>query len=271
MANPPTSQKSLQSKTTVESRLDQAEALQWNSLRLFLIYRITIALGLLYFFYSGSGPDFLGQSAPRLFGFVTTLYIALTILSALIWHWRVADPELQAYIIVFVDIAVITLLMHASGGVRSGIGMLIAVSVTGGALIMGGRVSLLFAALASLAVITEQLYSHFNNIPGVHFTQAGFLGTVFFATALLTLVLSGRARASEALAKARGDQLGHMAKINEYIIQHMRTGALVLDTDNRILMINNPAWHLLGMPTAAVGSSLEAASPELNRRLRHWR
>jgi two-component system sensor histidine kinase PilS (NtrC family) len=62
-----------------------------------------------------------------------------------------------------------------------------------------------------------------------------------------------------------------MAKINEYIIQHMRTGALVLDTDNRILMINNPAWHLLGMPTAAVGSSLEAASPELNRRLRHWR
>ena len=54
---------------------------------------------------------------------------------------------------------------------------------------------------------------------------------------------------SEALAKARADELGHMAKINEYIIQHMRTGVLVLDAEQRILMMNNPAWHLLGMPS----------------------
>ncbi len=263
---------SLQQKTIIERRrLDQAEALLWNSLRLFLVYRVVIAMGLLYLFYSGSGPDFLGQSAPELFGFVSILYLALTILSALFWHWRVPGPEHQAYIIVFVDIASITLMMHASGGVHSGIGMLIAVSITGGALIMGGRAALLFAALASLAVITEQLFSHFTNMPSVRFTHAGFLGTVFFATALLTLVLSNRARASEALAKARADELGHMAKINEYIIQHMRTGVLVLDAEQRILMMNNPAWHLLGMPEASVGSTLQAASPELTRRLRQWR
>jgi two-component system sensor histidine kinase PilS (NtrC family) len=262
----------LRNRTVLESRrLSQAEALHWNSLRLFLIYRIIVALSLLYLFYSGSGPDFLGQTAPELFGFISTLYIALTILSALFWHWRTPGPEPQAYLILFVDIAAITLMMHASGGVHSGIGMLIAVSITGGALIMGGRAALLFAALASLAVIAEQLYNHFNGIPGVRFSQAGFLGSVFFATALLTLVLSGRARASEALAKARADELGHMAKINEYVIQHMRTGVLVLDADNRILMINNPAWHLLGMPAAAVGSTLQAASPELSRRLGRWR
>jgi two-component system sensor histidine kinase PilS (NtrC family) len=46
---------------------------------------------------------------------------------------------------------------------------------------------------------------------------------------------------------------------------------LVVDAKHRILMFNNPAWHLLGMPAAAVGSSLQAASPELDRRLRHWR
>ena len=262
----------LQHRTVQESRrLDQAEALRWNSLRLFLAYRVIIAIGLLYLFYSGSPPDFLGRSAPSLFGFVSTFYLGLTILSALLWHWRIPGPEPQAYLILFVDIAAITLLMHASGGVQSGIGMLIAVSITGGALIMGGRAALLFAALASLAVIAEQLYHHFTGQPGVRFSQAGFLGTVFFATALLTLVLSGRARASEALAQARADELGHMAKINEYVIQHMRTGVLVLDAENRILMINNPAWHLLGMPAAAVGGLLAQASPELSRRLRQWR
>ena len=262
----------LQRRTVLESRrLDQAEALRWNSLRLFLVYRVIVALGLVYLFYSGSPPEFLGRTAPALYGFVSTFYLGLTILSTLLWHWRTPGPESQAYLILFVDIAAITLMMHASGGIQSGIGMLIAVSITGGALIMGGRAALLFAALASLSVITEQLYHHFTGLPGVRFSQAGFLGTVFFATALLTLVLSGRARASEALAQARADELGHMAKINEYVIQHMRTGVLVLDAENRILMINNPAWHLLGMPTAAVGSLLAAASPELNHRLRQWR
>ncbi|MEJ2692256.1 MAG: histidine kinase, partial [Candidatus Thiodiazotropha sp.] len=147
MANLRAHRETLQRMTKLEShRLDQAEALRWNSLRLFLIYRIVIAMGLLYLFYSGSGPDFLGQTIPELFGFVATLYVALTILSALFWHWRMPEPEPQAYLILFVDITAITLMMHSSGGVQSGIGMLIAVSITGGALIMGGRAALLFAA-----------------------------------------------------------------------------------------------------------------------------
>ncbi len=272
MTNLRKQRETLQHRTVMESRrLDQAEALHWNSLRLFLVYRVIFALGLLYLYYSGSPPDFLGRTEPALFGFVSTFYLGLTILSALLWHWRTPGPEPQAYLILFVDIAAITMMMHASGGIQSGMGMLIAVSITGGALIMGGRAALLFAALASLSVIAEQLYNYFTGLSGVRFSQAGFLGTVFFATALLTLVLSGRARASEALAQARADELGHMAKINEYVIQHMRTGVLVLDAENRILMINNPAWHLLGMPAAAVGSLLAAASPELNRRLRQWR
>ncbi|MCU7851123.1 MAG: histidine kinase [Candidatus Thiodiazotropha sp. (ex Monitilora ramsayi)] len=254
-----------------DKRLDSEGTLHWRSLRLFLLYRITLTLFLVYFFYSGTGPSFLGQTDPELFAFIITLYTGLTILSALFWYWRSPQPEHQAYLILFIDIAAITLMMHASGGVQSGMGMLIAVSITGGALIMGGRAALLFAAVAALAVIAEQLYNHFNGVPGVRFSQAGFLGTVFFATALLTLVLSGRARASEALAQARADELGHMAMINEYVIQHMRTGVLVLDADDSILMINNPAWHLLGMPTAAVGSGLLAASPELSKRIKHWR
>ena len=92
-----TRRESLQKKTQIERRrLDQAETLHWNSLRLFLVYRIIVALGVIYLFYSGSGPDFLGQSSPQLFGFVSTLYVALTILSALFWHWRMPGPEHQA-------------------------------------------------------------------------------------------------------------------------------------------------------------------------------
>ena len=40
-----------------------------------------------------------------------------------------ARDESQAQLAVFVDILLITIMMHASGGVQSGLGMLIAVSI----------------------------------------------------------------------------------------------------------------------------------------------
>lgn len=245
--------------------------LHWRSLKLFLLYRVVLSLALMFFFYSGSGPSFLGSTSPRLFSLVIILYAILTIISVLYVFIRNPKPEHHAYLALFVDIISITLLMHASGGIQTGIGMLIAVSIIAGALIMNGSASLLFAALAALAVITEQIHSGISGSMQPHFVQAGFLGTIFFSTALLTLVLSGRVVASEELAQKKTYELDHLVKINEYVIQHMRTGVLVVDASGEILMINNPAWHLLGMPSVATGSRLSKASPELMHMLRKLR
>ncbi|MCU7873403.1 MAG: histidine kinase [Candidatus Thiodiazotropha sp. (ex Lucinoma borealis)] len=261
---------------TLENKVatpSQAEAgtddMHWRSLSLFLLYRITLSLTLMFFFYLGAGPAFLGSVVPQLYAIVVTLYTALAFTSALFFLWRSPKPEQQTYLALFVDITAITLLMHASGGVQTGMGMLIAVSIIAGALIMGGRAALLFAALAALAVIADQVHASLSKaaIPP-QFIQAGFLGAVFFATALLTLVLSSRVRASELLAQERANELDHLAKINAYVIQHMRTGVLVIDSAGKIVMMNDPAWHLLSMPTASTGSQLAKASPELAHMLR---
>jgi two-component system sensor histidine kinase PilS (NtrC family) len=256
--------------TLLDARVPR-EGSVWSSLRLYLLYRIVLALALVFFFYSGVGPDFLGRPEPRLFALASTFYGGLTLISVIFWHLGSPHPEQQAHLALFVDILAITLMMHASGGVESGLGMLIAISMAGGAQIMGGRAALLFAALAALAVITEQLYSHFSGISTPHFAQAGFLGAVFFATASLTLVLSSRVRASERLAQERKEKLSHLARLNEYVIQHMRTGVLAVDAQNRIVLMNDPAWRLLGMPAARNGNPLSAASAELETLLSQWR
>lgn len=243
----------------------------WRSLRLFLIYRILLALALLFFFYSPSGPGFLGRFDPVLYGFTAVLYVGLTLISALFWYWGSPSPHQQTYLILLVDILAITLLMHASGGIESGLGMLLAVSISGGSTQMGGRPALLFAAFATLAILIEQIYADYAQLFPIHFPQAGFLGAVFFATAILTMVLGGRARASEELAAERQQELGSLARLNEYIIQHMQTGVLAVDEENRILLMNDPAWRLLGMPEAHAGSQLRSASPELDRLVAQWR
>ncbi|MBT2989881.1 MAG: PAS domain-containing protein [Candidatus Thiodiazotropha sp. (ex Ctena orbiculata)] len=255
---------------TTSSREDSGnENSHWRSLSLYLLYRITLSLTLIFFFYSGAGPSFLGSVAADLFSITSALYVALSFLSVLFFLMRSPNPEQQTYLALFVDIAAITLLMHASGGVQTGMGMLIAVSVIAGALIIDGRAALLFAALAALAVITDQIYvSLSKTVIPPRFVQAGFLGAVFFATALLTLVMSSRVRASELLAQERASELNHLAKINANVIQHMRTGVLVVDTSGTIVMMNDPAWRLLGMPTSTTGGQLVKASPELAYLLR---
>ncbi|MES9990529.1 MAG: ATP-binding protein [Candidatus Thiodiazotropha sp.] len=246
-----------------------SDSSHWRSLSLYLLYRITLSLTFIFFFYSGAGPSFLGSVIPELFTITSALYVALSFISVLFFLLRTPNPQHQTYLALFVDIAAITLLMHASGGVQTGMGMLIAVSIIAGALIIDGRAALLFAALAAMAVITDQIYVYLEDTPiPPRFVQAGFLGAVFFATALLTLVMSSRLRASEKLSQKRANELNHLAKINAYVIRYMRTGVLVVDSSGKIVMINDPAWRLLGMPTSTTGGQLVKASPELAHMLR---
>jgi two-component system, NtrC family, sensor histidine kinase PilS len=58
--------------------------------------------------------------------------------------------------------------------------------------------------------------------------------------------------------------------LNEYIIQHMQAGIIVVDNYERMRLINEYAWFLLGMPDAVSGNLLEQASPELSSQLKEW-
>ena len=184
--------------------------------------------------------------------------------SGLLMHWRVPSAEQQVHLMVFIDIIAVTLLMHSSGGMTSGLGMLLLVSIIGGSLLMAGQAALLFAALASLAILGEQVYAQITHSPASPaFFQAGILGASFFAVALLAHVLSLRIRETEQLATQRGLDLANMAELNEYIIQHMRTGILAVDDQRKIHLVNNSARELLGTPRIAPGQSLASACPPL--------
>ena len=243
----------------------------WRPLRLFFIYRLLLASLFLSLYLFSAGPGFLGSSAPVLFSIVSPLYFLLVLSSGLFIRWRLLDREQQAYAMLFIDIIVIPLLMYASGGLVSGLGMLLAVSIAGGATMMGGRAALLFASMAALAVLTEQIISQLNDVTTPAYTQAGLLGATFMAVALLTYVLSKRARESEKLANQQARELASMAQLNNYIIQVMRTGVLALDEEGAIRVMNETARELLNIPDAAVGSMLQSNAPELMPMLKQWR
>jgi two-component system sensor histidine kinase PilS (NtrC family) len=250
---------------------DRSRATSWRTLRIFFYYRTALSLTLATLFFTGAGPAFLGKHNPALFALVCIAYLGLVIASGIPLYLRSSSPQRQSYLQVYLDIIAITLMMHASGGVTSGLGMLLIISIAAGSAVMRGRTALAFASIASMCILGEQIFSSLNrSFPFTYFTQAGILGASFFATAILADALSRSLRESEKLVSQKELDLANLEQLNEYIIQHMQTGVIVVDTHERIRLINEYAWFLLDMPDAMSGQLLEQASSDLSDQLKRW-
>lgn len=243
----------------------------WRALTLLFVYRLILVSALGFAIFFNTGPSMLGSSFPQLFKAAIVVYLGFVASSGLFLFWRSPSAEQQVHYAVFIDILAVTVLMHASGGIGSGLGLLIAVSIANASSLTGGRQSLLFAAIGALAVLTEQIYAQTTGqFPKTAYTQGGLLGITYFAVSLLAHGLSRRVQESERLARQRGLDLADMAQLNDYIIRHMNTGVLVVDNNFTIRLINDTAWHLLHMPEARAGDKLGAVLPELGEAVQAW-
>lgn len=219
----------------------------WRLLKLLNGYRMVVAALFVILPLIGIDSQSLGAHTPELFLATSLIYLIFSIFSTVTLYSRWPRFGVQVYLQILVDILIVTLLMHASGGIASGLGMLLLVSVAGGSILMPGRTAIFFAATASLMVLGEQIRAHLlDPLPRGNYTQAGLLGAAFFATAWLTYTLAERIRTTEKLAAQRGVDLANMQQLTEYIIQRMQTGVLVVDAQENVRLINESARHLLG-------------------------
>ena len=205
----------------------------WRVLRSFNFYRLGIALAAVTLAFSGETIPPFGTASPALFKVAGLLYAGYALLSSIAIYRRWPDFEIQATLLAFVDIILLTVLMHASQGLESGIGLLLLVAVAGASLTLGIRLTILFAALATIAIGIQVNWGFLTGGEWIAerwrtdgYTQMGMLGIGLFATAGLTQLLAQRLRATEALAQQRGVDLANLAQVNELIIQRMHSGVL---------------------------------------------
>lgn len=246
-------------------------AYTWGPLNFLNLYRLLISGLFVTFYFTGNPfPQLASHNANLFYGASGSYLIAALIFSMMI-RLRTPDFNIQIHTQILSDIIFTTLIMHASGGVQSGLGTLIIISIAGGSIVIRGRHSLLFASVASLAVLYEEYY---NKLEGVYLEgsslQAGILGVTFFTTAIITHYVAKHIRESEALALERGVDLANMSQLTEYIIQRMQTGILVIDKFNRLRLINESAWHMLSMPSIVNNPYLSAVSEKLNESYTNW-
>lgn len=253
--------------------IDEADSNTWKSLHYLNLYRIILTGLFVASIFVEKHISVLGSSDPVLFAVVSYAYLSIAVLASFTIHWRWPSFEANVAFLTMVDICALTIIMHASGGLESGLGMLIIVAIAGNSLLTNGKAATLFAALAALAILTGQVVVHINQTVDADYAQAGFLGAAVFATALLSHVLSKRIRETEKLAEQRGIDLANMALLNEHVIKRLQSGVIVVDNRNRVRLMNQSAWHMLGLPVLdnAQQKPLKSLSHELFELLESWK
>ncbi|MDH5393324.1 MAG: ATP-binding protein [Gammaproteobacteria bacterium] len=257
--------------TTPAALHEIQDQLSWRPLRLLNYYRLFLATVFLFFFISGFTGKILGTQQPSLFFWVCLLYLVISVAFIYTAYTRSPDFKQQVGIQAAIDIITITVLMHASGGIESGIGMLLIVNVTASSVFLSKQTAYLTSSSASLAVLAEQFSAdYFLLTEIINYPKAGILGLLLFSSAIIASSLSTRSRESQALAKQTTAELADLEKLNEHIIKNMHTGIVVVLPNGQIYMANEAAEVLLGNRKLDGRPHLSGISAPLYKRLRQW-
>ncbi len=244
----------------------------WRSLFFLNLYRITVAGLLLATWTLMAKRQSWAEYDAHLFGSAAAVYFLAGVVSLVFAKLQWPRFNRQLTLQVVGDILTITTLMYASGGVRSGFGLLLVVAIAAASLVSQGRLAMFYAAMASIAVLLEQSWELLaGSDKSIDYTHAVMLSLSFFATALLAHTLARRSQESEALASQRGVDLANLAEVNQLIIRDMPDGVLVVDQQLRLRQLNEQARTLLALP-AAVGENalLDDHAPALAALLSNW-
>jgi len=240
---------------------------RWTSLGYFNLYRIAMASVFLLaaaFYREASNLFSLNE---RLFVTTNSVYWVLALAFVLVHQRRWLPLNWLLTVEVTTDIVALTLLMHASGGLRGGIAIMMVVVLAGAGLVGQGRLTMLYAAMATLAVLAEQGFRMLAiGADAGDFLPVGTTSIGFFATAISARLLAQRVIANEELARQRGIDLNNQLRVNEHIIKDMGDGVLVVDPASTVRQYNPQAQALLGVPLD-VGRALAEVSKPLADKL----
>jgi len=251
-------------------------AQNWNIVKFFNFYRLALAAGALSIAVTVDTLPPFGEFSPSLFQTASLIYFVLSLVALETIRRRKPDFETQVSVLAFADVTLLTLLIHASGGLASGLGLLLVVAIAGTSLMLGRRVTVFYASLATIAVMLEHSWELVTNgtaspetVQG--YPQVGLLGIGLFATAFLGYTLAARLRATEAIAERRGRDIANLSHINDLIIQRMQSGVLACDAAGDVRFMNQAAQKYLGarMPNGKK-TSLSELSPDLAIQLFQW-
>ena len=188
---------------------------------------------------------------PFLTGMVLWFVLSLFFLF-LVSVWR--EHRLQAILQVLADLAMVTLVVHLTGGIDSSLNFLYPLVIVVACMLLPRAWGYLSAALAFIlfGTILELDYylvipSYANSHPKLEALQVVIFVNLFayFAIAYLAGLLMSKLRQVDVQLKDASGALENLQALHENIVQSMSGGVITTGLDGRITLINRAAQQLL--------------------------
>lgn len=252
-----------------DSKLQTA---RWNSFKLYNVYRVLIAVTLLFSGPSSDSERLLQVTNSDFFSALALCYLLFSVVAAIFTILEKPSLDITLPFQIITDIIFILLLMFVNNSSYGGMGFLLIIAVAAASLISDGRLALFYAAIATIGILLQQFFSSILGTESANnYTTAVMLSIVCFAIAWLAHSLAKRMQQSEKLASQRGLDLQNLAQVNELITHKMKDGVLVVDHDLNIKHHNLQAEAFLNLESKKwEEKGLSEIAPEIAKLLLEW-
>jgi two-component system sensor histidine kinase PilS (NtrC family) len=193
---------------------------------------------------------------PFLTGMVLWFVLSLFFLF-LVSVW--SEHRLQAILQVLADLAMVTLVVHLTGGIDSSLNFLYPLVIVVACMLLPRVWGYLSAALAFIlfgTVLELDYYlvipSYSTSHPKLKALQVVIFVNLFayFAIAYLAGLLMSKLRQVDVQLKDARGALGNLQALHENIVESMSGGVITTGLDGHITLVNRAAQHLLDMSEA---------------------
>lgn len=242
-------------------------------LRVYTYYRLVLGCILLLLLQLDFAPKVFGYKDSSLFFYTCVFYTSINIVTLFFASKQsLLNTQKFPFLSLLIDIAIISYLMHISGGALTGIGYLLLVTIAAGGMMLREKTVVFLAAITTLFVISEGLYRYFflESENRALFSSA-LLGTLSFVTAISFHYFSQKLRTSEAAAVAQAEHIEHLQRTAQLILERMRTGIMVLNKEQDIELYNKSAMRLLDLPAEKDEIRHLSQLPELFDKWKSWK
>lgn len=208
---------------------------------------------------------------PALLAPVAALFLLSSITFSIMLVLRQPYLTTQITVQAWADVLLLVALLYATGGVTSGLSVLMVTAVIGIGTLLSRKMMVALTTFAILAMGIEEGLREFQGLsPGSDFTRTGVLSALMLLGSFASNTMAMRVRETADLAKQKLLDLANMEQLNERILRHMSAGVLVVDHNSHIRLYNEAARAQLGLPANAQDQPLSSLCPELAGVWRDW-
>ena len=243
-----------------EQKTPQEELLkELQVLMLLRVLFISLLLGALIFIQIRATRTYFGDIHTSHYLLLAGVYFLSIIYVFLLKQSK--NITLQAYLQLFVDTLVITVLIYTTGGIESIFSFLYILNIFNGSILLYRKGGMMIASASSIlyGILLDLHYYGVVHPLGSRFDypetyQSAYLFftilaniTGFYLVGYLSSFLSEQAKKSLAELKVKEVDLNRLEVLNENIIGSITSGLIVLDDQERIILFNPAAERIFGV------------------------